>query len=149
MMRTASKKSEERPPDSPSILPATERSWHGEPNVMMSTASMWPPWIFVMSPRWRICGSLLVVTLMGKGSISLAHAGLIPSLVAARGNPPEPSKSEPRVSSSILSFLLFFSYFVSSDSMRSDWNLCVPAASPECSFTTAAIMYQHWFACLR
>ena len=37
------------------------------------------------------------MTRIGKGSISLAHTGLIPESFAARGKPPEPSNKLPNV----------------------------------------------------
>ena len=40
-------------------------------------------------------GKRVDVTKMGNGSISLAHAGVIPQWLPAKGKPPEPSKSEP------------------------------------------------------
>lgn len=38
------------------------------------------------------------MTRIGKGSISLAHTGLIPESFAARGKPPDPSNNDPNVS---------------------------------------------------
>ena len=42
-------------------------------------------------------GKCFFVTSMGKASISLAHNGTIPNLIAANGNPPIPSKRLPMV----------------------------------------------------
>ena len=50
---------------------------------MMSTGSIRSPCTPVMSPRWIMDGKLLELTAIGKGSISLAHTGLIPHKEAA------------------------------------------------------------------
>ena len=63
--------------------------------MTISTGSSCVPSMLQMLPRCCICGKRVVVTRIGKGSISLAHTGSIPTLVAASGKPPEPSKSEP------------------------------------------------------
>jgi hypothetical protein len=63
----------------------------------MSTGVSFDPSSFLISPRWIMLGKRIVVTFMGKGSISLAHTGVIPFLSAARGKPPIPSNRLPRV----------------------------------------------------
>lgn len=57
-----------------------------------------------MLPTCIISGILLVVTRIGKGSISLAHTGLIPESFAARGKPPEPSNKLPNVNIIIFNY---------------------------------------------
>lgn len=63
----------------------------------MSTGGSSAPRSLVISPTWTIWGNLVLVTEMGKASISLAHTGMIPQRMAARGNPPIPSKRLPIV----------------------------------------------------
>lgn len=79
----------------PVCFPATDRSWQGEPNVMMSTGSIWSPCTSVTLPRCFIPGKRCFVTLIGNGSISLAHTGSIPNNAPARGKPPLPSNKLP------------------------------------------------------
>lgn len=62
---------------------------------MMSTGSIADPSILVMSPRCFMAGNRTDVTLIGNGSISLAHTGSIPCLLPARGKPPIPSNRLP------------------------------------------------------
>ena len=95
--------SPERSPPIPARIPATLRSWQGEPNVMKSTGSIVAPFSFVMSPRCFICGKFLVVTAIGNGSISLAHTGIKPFRLPARGQVPAPSKRLPIFKSSLQS----------------------------------------------
>ena len=64
----------------------------------MSTGVTSAPLISVIFPRCFMSGNLAVVTLMGYGSISLAHTGVIPHIVAASGAVPEPSNRLPSVS---------------------------------------------------
>lgn len=78
-------------------MPAIDRSWQGEPNVTISTGSMFAPWIWVTSSRCFISGNRVLVTSIGKGSISEQLTGVMPTRLAANGNPPEPSNSEQRV----------------------------------------------------
>ena len=79
----------------PFCAPATLRSWHGLPNVMMSTGSISAPLMSVTLPRCFIPGNLCFVTLIGNGSISDAHTGSIPLRAPASGKPPEPSNKLP------------------------------------------------------
>lgn len=77
----------------------------GLPNVIMSTGCIFEPSKPFMSPRCFTFGILMVVLLIGNGSISLAHTGSIPESIPANGKHPDPSKSEPSVSLfSIVSF---------------------------------------------
>jgi hypothetical protein len=78
MMRIASLKRPDRSPPSPARFPATLRSWHGLPKVMMSTGGSFAPSSFVMSPTWAMPGKRRVVTDTACGRISLAHSGSIP-----------------------------------------------------------------------
>jgi hypothetical protein len=82
-------------PARPSRLPATDRSWQGEPPAIISTTGRFSPCNFVISPMCVILGNRYLVTAMGNFSISLAHIGLIPFLFAANGNPPIPSNRLP------------------------------------------------------
>lgn len=43
MILTASTKRPDRSPASPALRPAMDKSWHGLPNVMQSTGSIWSP----------------------------------------------------------------------------------------------------------
>ena len=88
----------ERAPASPALAPATLRSWHGLPPQMISTGGSPAPSSFVISPTWIMSGNLSFVTSMGKASISLAHTGVTPLRIAAKGKPPIPSKRLPIVS---------------------------------------------------
>src|SRR5574344_1072701 len=66
-------------------------------------------------------GSLLVVTLMGNGSISDAHNGFMPDRIPPKGNPPDPSKRLPNVSSGIgspLQLAIFMCFPVSDQAYR-------------------------------
>ena len=72
---------------------------------MMSTGGSLAPSSFVMSPTWSILGKWVLVTSMGKGSISLAQTGVIPQRSAASGKPPMPSKRLPIVATSFVSFV--------------------------------------------
>ena len=65
---------------------------------MMLTGGIWPPCSRVMSPKCAISGKCRFVMDMGAFSISLAHRGVIPFRLAARGNTPIPSNRLPRVS---------------------------------------------------
>lgn len=92
---TASRNKLDCSPARPFLFPAIERSWQGEPKVITSTGSISAPFIRVMSPRWAMFGNRDFVTAMGNGSISLAHAGTIPTAEAARGHVPLPSNRLP------------------------------------------------------
>ena len=106
-MRICSLKSPERAPERPARVPeATDRSWHGLPPQMMSTGGSFAPSSLVISPTWIISGKWYLVTSMGKASISLAHTGVIPLRIAARGKPPIPSKRLPIVSIPFLILIL-------------------------------------------
>ena len=58
----------------PARRPAWDRSWQGDPPVMMSTGSTWVQSIFVMSPRLGASGKLWARIFDGAFSISLTHA---------------------------------------------------------------------------
>ena len=96
MIRTASKKRLLRSPSwMPFCLPAMDKSWQGEPNVITSTGSISAPLTSSTLPRCFMRGKRAVVTLMGYGSISDAHTGVMPLRTPASGNPPEPSNKLP------------------------------------------------------
>ena len=96
--RICSMKSPDRAPARPArVQLAAETSWHGLPPQMMSTGGSFAPSSLVISPTWSISGKWYFVTWMGKGSISLAHSGVIPCRAAASGKPPMPSNKLPRV----------------------------------------------------
>lgn len=80
---------------SPARFPATLKSWHGEPKVIISTGSISAPDTLLTSPRCRMGGNLDLVTAIGYGSTSDAHTGMIPQRAPARGKPPDPSKRLP------------------------------------------------------
>lgn len=67
-------------PLSPSLFPATENDWHGEPPTTSSTL---PLYLFqstcVMSPRLGTPGNLCASTALGNGSISENATGSHPS----------------------------------------------------------------------
>jgi hypothetical protein len=63
--------------------------------------------IFAMSPKCFIFGNRIFVTLMGNGSISLAHNAVMPFRCPASGKPPIPSNRLPIV---ISVFLASFSF---------------------------------------
>ena len=65
---------------------------------MTWTAGIFPPSSLVMSPKCSISGKCRRVMEIGAFSISLAHSGVIPCLLAARGNTPMPSNKLPSVS---------------------------------------------------
>lgn len=79
----------------PSRLPACDKDWHGEPNVIISTGSISAPFILDTSPRCFIFGNRLRVTAIGNGSISEAQTGSMPLCCAANSNPPEPENKLP------------------------------------------------------
>ena len=81
------------------------KSWHGLPPQMMSTGGSFAPSSLVMSPTWSMSGKWCFVTWMGKGSISLAHSGVMPCRTAASGKPPIPSNKLPIVVTCFASFL--------------------------------------------
>ena len=95
MILTASRNRADCSPASPFLFPAIERFWQGEPKVITSIGSISAPLILVMSPRWAMFGKRDWVTAIGNGSISLAHAGMIPTAEAARGHVPLPSNRLP------------------------------------------------------
>lgn len=95
MILTASINSPDRSPSRPALLPATDKSWQGDPKVIKSTGSILLPSTLVTSPRCTIFGNRAVVTATGKGSISLAHTGLNPVICPARGQVPAPSNKLP------------------------------------------------------
>ena len=97
MIRIASINNEDLAPARPCRLPATDKSWHGLPKVMISTGGILPPWICVMSPRCSMFGKCFLVMAMAWGTISLAHMDSIPSIWAAKGKPPMPSNRLPSV----------------------------------------------------
>ena len=80
--------------------PSHRQSWHGEPPQMISTGGNSAPFSLVMSPTCIISGKWCFVTLIGNGSISLAHTGTIPFRTAASGKPPMPSNKLPKVKGS-------------------------------------------------
>lgn len=81
----------------PALLPAIDKSWHGDPNVTMSTGSMSQPLIPQTFPRCIMLGNRLFVTAIGYGSTSEAHFGSMPQSAPANGKPPEPSNKLPKV----------------------------------------------------
>ena len=100
-------------PASPSRFPILERFWQGEPNVIMWTGEMFPPCIFVISPKCSMSGKWRLVMAIGDFSISLAQTGIIPLREAARGNTPIPSNRLPNLRAHIdrLSFCFFMCCF--------------------------------------
>lgn len=102
MILTASRNKLDCSPARPFLFPAIERFWQGEPKVITSTGSISAPFIRVMFPRWAMFGNRDFVTAMGNGSISLAHAGTIPTAEAARGHVPLPSNRLPSFMSCVL-----------------------------------------------
>ena len=74
----------------------------------MSTGGIAAPLILDISPKCCIHGSLLLVTRIGKGSISDAHSGVIPFRIPPKGNPPDPSNKLPKVRLFILHRLCKF-----------------------------------------
>src|SRR5699024_1478119 len=91
----------------PYRFPASDTSVHCDPNVITSTGSISTPLIELMSAKCFISGIRFDVTRIGNGSTSDAHFGSIPQMIPARGNPPEPSKSEPKVSLRTFTHLKF------------------------------------------
>ena len=87
----------------PARLPATDKSWQGLPKVIMSTGSISPSCILLMSPRCFTFGKRSLVTAMGYGSTSDAQHGLTPHRAPASGKPPEPSKRLPSLYSICIS----------------------------------------------
>ena len=66
IIRTVSINRTLRSPSSPLRLPATLKSWHGEPKVITSTGSIVEPSILVMSPK--CCTSYSLITICSAGS---------------------------------------------------------------------------------
>ena len=85
----ASQRPERVPGRIPLRCPATERSWQGEPPVMMSTGSTRAQLTAVTSPRFGASGNRWVRTLLGPASISETHA------VRTSVSVPSPSDSPP------------------------------------------------------
>ena len=75
IIRMASVKRPLRSPCKPSRRPAVDKSWQGEPKLMMSTGGSFAPSSAVMSPTCSISGKWRMVTDTACGSISLAHSG--------------------------------------------------------------------------
>ena len=87
---------------------------------MTSTGGSSAPFSFVMSPTCSMSGNRILVTSMGKASISLAHSGTTPQRTAASGKPPMPSNRLPRV------IMCFPSYLASAPAtvrvvLTADW----------------------------
>ena len=74
---------------------------------------MFPPCIFVISPKCSMSGKWRFVMAIGDFSISLAQTGIIPLREAARGNTPIPSNRLPNLRAHIdrLSFCFFMCCF--------------------------------------
>lgn len=80
----------------PARFPACERSWHGEPPVMMSTGSTLDQSTVVTSCRFGTSGQWCARTADGALSNSTNHAGSAPSASrAASSRPPYPANSAP------------------------------------------------------
>ena len=81
----------------PSCFPATLKSWHGLPKVMMSTGFTAPPLMSVTLPSCLASGNLAEDTLIQNGSISESHFVSIPFIKPASGKPEIPSNKLPSV----------------------------------------------------
>jgi len=95
-------------PASPSRFPILERFWQGEPNAIMWTGGMFPPCIFVISPKCSMSGKWRFVMVIGDFSISLAQTGMIPLREAARGNTPIPLNRLPNLMAHLDRLSLYF-----------------------------------------
>lgn len=73
----------------PARLPAAERSWQGEPPVMMSTRGTVDQSTFVTSPRFGTSGQWWARIFDGDASNSTNHAGRAPVTAStAMSRPP-------------------------------------------------------------
>ena len=78
--------------------------------MIISTGGIFAPSISVILPKCSISGNCFFVTAMQAGSISEAHIGLIPTIVAAKGKPPIPSNKLPSVILLIFSLILILTF---------------------------------------
>ena len=98
--RQISQNNPDRDPLSPALLPATDKSWHGNPPVMIPFAGSNPasiscsPVTPVISPYSFEFGNRRARTPCACLSHSTVATTLIPALSIARSKPPMPANSE-------------------------------------------------------
>ena len=98
--RILTHKFERVPSVMPARLPAAERSWQGDPPVMMSTVGMVSQSTLVTSPWLGTSGQWWARIFDGAASYSTNHAGVAPvTCSTAMSSPPYPLKSEPILNS--------------------------------------------------
>ena len=84
----------DRLPANPARLPATLRSWQGNPPDQMSASGMSFAFTSVMLPRFGALGNRSARTVLAYGSISLTLTVSIPARSKPRSNPPTPEKND-------------------------------------------------------
>lgn len=95
MIRVASKNNPLRLPSNPARLPATDKSWHGDPNVMTSTGGRSAPLTVATSPQRGTVGQWWARVCWQCGSHSTCHPHSHPAASSPRSKPPTPANRLP------------------------------------------------------